>query len=349
MFDVVVIGSGAGGYVAAIKGAQLGGKIAIVEGGKLGGTCLNVGCIPTKALVHSANTYQMTGKAGDYGIDVDNPRLNFEGVMNHKDETIQKLVNGVERLLKGNRVTIYKGYAKVPEVGTVEVAMEDGSKEVLNTENIILATGSTPKVPPISQESISNTISSDEALSLQEVPDRLLVIGGGVLGVEFACIWNAFGSKVEIVELMPSILPPIDEEISRRLTSMFRRKGINVNLGIYVKEIKEESGEKVVVAETKDGGTKEFRADVVLIAVGRAPSFGEIDLDKLGVNYDRKGIVVDDTWPLQSRAFGLSGTWWENISCSRKLHMRDRSHGKHIWAQNANGLFCNTFLCVFHT
>lgn len=293
MFDVVVIGSGPGGYVAAIKGAQLGGKVALVEGHKIGGCCLNVGCIPTKALVHAAHTYINSRESHKFGVKNLGVELDLAGVMAHKEKTVDQLVAGVDMLLKGNGITVYNGWAKVSAPGKVEVAMADGSKEVLETKNIILATGSSPQLPPVSEESLAHTISSDEALCLSKVPERLLVIGGGVLGVEFACIWNAFGAKVEMVKRSPLILPPIDDEISRRLMPMFRRKGINVNSGIYIKEIKEEDGEKVLIADTKDGGTKEFRADLVLVAMGRVPSFGGIDLQALGVEHDKRGIKTD--------------------------------------------------------
>jgi dihydrolipoamide dehydrogenase len=295
VFDVVVIGSGPGGYVAAIRGAQLGGKIALVEGHKLGGCCLNVGCIPTKALVHAATTYLNAKEAHKFGVEVGEVKLDLPGVMAHKSRTVSRLVSGVEMLLKGNGVTVYRGWANVPAPGKVEVTYEDGSRETLETRNIILATGSSQQLPPVPKESLAHAISSDDALELDHVPERMLVIGGGVLGVEFACIWNAFGSKVDMVKRSPLILPPVDEEISRRLMPILKRKGINVHSGIYIKEMREEGGEKVLIADTKEGGQKEFRADVILIAMGRVPHFGGIDLDALGVEYDKYGIKTDDT------------------------------------------------------
>jgi len=293
VFDVVVIGSGPGGYVAAIRGAQLGGKIAIVEGAKVGGTCLNVGCIPTKALVHSATTYLLAREASSFGVDVSEVRLNLESVMAHKEKTVKTLVDGVLRLLRGNGVSLYRGWAEVPRPGRVEVRMEDGSTEVLETKHIIIATGSSQQLPPVSEESLSHTISSDEALALDRVPERLLVIGGGVLGVEFASIWNAFGAKVDMVKRSPLILPPMDEEISQRLMLLLKRKGITVHSGIYVKEIREEGKEKILLADTKEGEEKEFRADMILVAMGRVPSFGGINLTALGIDYDKRGIKVD--------------------------------------------------------
>ena len=294
MFDLIVIGGGPGGYVAAIKGAQMGGKVALVEGHKIGGTCLNVGCIPTKALVHSANTYIAAREAHRFGVNTGTVELDLAGVMAHKEKTVAQLVGGVEMLLKGNGVQVYRGWAKVPAPGKVEITYPDGSKETLETKNIILATGSSQQLPPVSKESLAHTISSDDALELDHVPERMLVIGGGVLGVEFACIWNAFGSTVEMVKRSPLILPPVDEEISRRLMPILKRKGITVHSGIYVKEIREEGGEKVLVADTKEGERREFRADVVLVAMGRVPNFGGIDLAALGVEHDKNGIKTDE-------------------------------------------------------
>ena len=294
MYDVVVIGSGPGGYVTAIKGAQMGGKVALVEGHKIGGCCLNVGCIPTKALVHAATTYLNTKEAGKYGVETGEVKLNLPMAMAHKERTVKQLVGGVEMLLKGYGVTVYHGWANVSAPGKVEVKHEDGSVEILETKNIILATGSSQQLPPVSKESIAQCISSDDALELDHVPGRMLVIGGGVLGVEFACIWNAFGSTVDMVKRSPLILPPIDEEISRRLMPILKRKGITVHGGQYIKEIKEEGGEKVLIAETKEGERQEFRADTVLIAMGRVPFFGGIDLTALGVEHDKYGIKTDE-------------------------------------------------------
>lgn len=290
MFDVVVIGGGPGGYVAAIRGAQLGGKIALVEGAKIGGTCLNVGCIPTKALVHSASTYLRVKDAFRFGVDVKDVKLDMESVMSHKRNTVEQLVSGVDKLVRGNGVQIYPGWAKVPSPNEVEVTLEDGSKEVLATKNILLATGSSPFNLPFLE---GKTISSDEILDLDYVPERLAIIGGGVIGIEFASIFAAFGSEVTIIELLPAILPNLDREIAQRLSLILRKRGISINTGTSVTEIREDGNEKVVLATAKDGSIKEFRADLVLSAVGRVPNFGGIDLDGLGVAYDRKGIKAD--------------------------------------------------------
>ena len=294
MYDVVVVGSGPGGYVAAIKGAQLGGKVAVVEGNKLGGCCLNRGCIPTKALVRSAEVYLTAMHAAEFGTNVGDVSFDLGVAMARKRKVVEHLVTGVERLLSSNRVDLIKGWASVPEPGRVMVERDDGTSLELETENVILATGASQQQPPVPKESLALTISSDDALELESVPKTMLVIGGGVLGVEFACIYNAWGTKVDIIKRSPVILPPVDEEIARRLMVVLRRKGISVNSGMYIKEIVEtEDGQRLVRCDDKEGKKVEYKAEVVLVAMGMVPDFGGIDLAKLGVEHDRKGIKTD--------------------------------------------------------
>lgn len=301
MFDVVVIGGGPGGYVAAIRGAQLGGKIGLVESKRIGGTCLNVGCIPTKALVHSASTYLRVKDSEKYGIKTNKVSLDMSLVMAHKENTVEQLVSGVERLVKGNNVEIINGQAQLLSPGEVEVTMADGAKEVLNTRNIVIATGSSPFNLPFME---GQTISSDEILELEYVPERLAIIGGGVIGVEFASVFAAFGSEVTIIELLPSILPNMDKEISQRLSLILKKRGISINTNTAVSEVRTEGNDKVVVASGKDGAMKEFGADLVLSAVGRIPNFGGLDLDLVGVKYNKKGIEVDERM-----ATNIPGIW----------------------------------------
>jgi len=294
MYDVVVIGSGPGGYVAAIRGAQLGGKVAVVEGNKLGGCCLNRGCIPTKALVRSAEVYLTVTRGAEFGTNAREVSFDLKIAMARKTRVVEQLVSGVERLFSSNKVELVKGWASVPGPGRVVVKRDDGAALELETENIILATGASQQKPPVSRESLALTISSDDALELDHVPKTMLVIGGGVLGVEFACIYNAWGTKVDIIKRSPVILPPIDEEIARRLMVVLRRKGITVNSGMYIKEIVEtDDGERLVRCDTRDGGKVEYKAEVVLVAMGMVPDFGGMELDKLGVEYDGKGIKTD--------------------------------------------------------
>jgi len=294
MYDVVVIGSGPGGYVAAIRGAQLGGRVVVVEANKLGGCCLNRGCIPTKALVRSAEVYLTAVHGAEFGTNTGEVTFDLGVAMARKRKVVEQLVSGVERLLASNKVELVRGWASVSDPGRVIVKQGDGGTLDLETRNIILATGASQQKPPVSEASLALTISSDDALELGHVPKTMLVIGGGVLGVEFACIYNSWGTKVDIIKRSPVILPPIDDEIARRLMVVLRRKGITVNSGMYIKEIVETGdGEKLVRCDTKEGGKVEYRAEVVLVAMGMVPDFGGIDLGRLGVAYDRKGIKTD--------------------------------------------------------
>ncbi len=292
MYNLIVIGSGPGGYVAALKAAQLGAKVAVVESAELGGTCLNRGCIPTKALVKSATAYIEARRAADFGVKTGAVELDLVGVMAHKERTTAQLVGGIEKLLSVAGVTVIRGRGQITAPGRVRV-ISAGDDQELEAGNIIIATGSKPQLPPVDKGSLSHTISSDDALALPRVPESMIVIGGGVLGVEFACIWNAFGTRVDMVKRSPLILPMVDEEISRRLMTTLRKKQIKVNSGIYITEITEVNGKKRLSGDTKDGAKISLEADVVLVAMGRVPDFGGLDLDALGIAYDKNGIKTD--------------------------------------------------------
>ena len=297
MYDVVVIGGGPGGYVAAIRAAQNGLRTAVVEMDRVGGTCRNRGCIPTKAMVKSAELYQEIQAAAGFGVKVGEAELDLPGVVARKDEIVKQLTNGVEGLFRANGVELFAGKASVPRPDTVEVALNGGGSETLKTKNIIIATGAKPSMPPVPEDQWRHTIDSTDALALQEVPGDLLVIGGGVLGIEFACIYNDFGSNVTCIKRSPGIIPEVDPEITQRLTVLLKRKGIKINTGIYMKEIGETpSGKKYLLAERRAGDEAEevrFEADQILVAMGRVPNFGGLDLAGLGIEHDRKGIKVD--------------------------------------------------------
>jgi len=297
MFDLVVIGAGPGGYVAALRAAQLGARVAVIERDRLGGCCLNRGCIPTKALVRSAEVLTTVKEAALYGTRVaggpEAVSLDLPQVMARKRQVVAQLVGGVERLLSAADVKVYKGTATVPAPGEVRVAYPDGGEESLRTRYIILATGSQPQQPPVPKEDLVHTIGSDEALELEEVPSSMLIIGGGVLGVEFACIYHAFGSAIRIIKRTPLLLPAVDEEVARRLAPVLRRRGIEINTGVFIKRIEATSAGKVVVCDTQDGGEVRFEAEKVLVAMGRVPDYGGIDVEALGIQTDRRGIRVD--------------------------------------------------------
>ena len=293
MYDVIVVGGGPGGYVAAIRGAQRGGKIALVEADRLGGCCLNRGCIPTKALAKSAEVYGQIRRAEAFGVRVPEAELDLARVLAHKEAAVRRLTDGVNTLLKANGVEVFRGRARLLPGLKVEVELNGGGQERLAARNVVLATGSRPQLPPVSPAALSLTISSDDALSPHRIPERLLIIGGGVLGVEFACIYSEFGSKVQMIKRTPKILPPVDEELGKRLLPILRRKGITVTTGVFIKDIRELGGGAKVVLADADAGHVEFPADEVLVAMGRVPDFGGIDLNALGVTHGAAGIEVN--------------------------------------------------------
>ncbi len=294
MYDAVVIGGGPGGYVAAIRGAQLGGKIALVEMDQLGGTCLNRGCIPTKALVHSATVYQTVLAAESAGTLVEGVSLDFSKVMEHKRSVVGRLVDGVEMLLKGNDVDVYRGKAQLVSPAEVKVELAEGGEERLQTKNVVLATGSQPAIPRVPEESLALTTSSDEALSLETPPESMIIMGGGVLGIEFACIYAAFGTKITAIKRTPLILPPIEEELGKRMALLLKRRGIEIITGIYTKSIEPDGSGGLVLTGDTDQGDLELKGERVLLAAGRWPYFGDLDLEGVGVEHEPGGIKTDE-------------------------------------------------------
>jgi len=291
--DVVIIGGGPGGYVAAIKAAHLGLKAVLVEKDKLGGVCLNRGCIPTKALVSTAELLNHLQRAEEFGIQVKDCSFDFPAVMKRKDLITRRLSSGVELLMKANQVRVVRGEGQILEPGKVEITDSAGKKEVIKTKNIIIATGSSVMKLPLPGMNSEGVITSDEALSLSELPSRMLIVGGGVVGIEFAGIFKALGVEVTVVEMLPRILLPIDEEIARRLTQLLKRKGIEILTDCKVKEIKKVNQNLEVLISTTDG-EKKLKTEKVLSAAGRVPELGNIDVQRLGIELDRKAIKVDE-------------------------------------------------------
>jgi len=291
--DVAIIGGGPGGYVAAIKAAHLGLKAILVEKDKLGGVCLNRGCIPTKALVSTAELLNNLQRAGEFGIQVKDYSIDFPAIMKRKDLIAHRLSSGVEQLMKANQVRLVRGEGQIIEPGKVEITDTAGKKEVIKTKNIIIATGSKVMRLPIPGIDSEGVITSDEALSLSELPSRMLIIGGGVVGIEFAGIFKVLGVEVTVVEMLPRILLPIDEEISRRLTQLLKRKGIEILTDCKVKEIKKNNGNLEVLISTNNG-EKKLETEKVLLAAGRVPELGNIDVQGLGIELDKRAIKVDE-------------------------------------------------------
>ena len=291
--DVVIIGGGPGGYVAAIKAAHLGLKAVLIEKDKLGGVCLNWGCIPTKALVSTAELINHLQRAEEFGIQVKDYSIDFPAIMKRKDIITQRLSSGVGQLMKANQVRVIKGEGQIIEPGKVEIIGTTGEKEMIETKNIIIATGSKVMRLPIPGIDSEGVITSDGALSLSELPSRMVIIGGGVVGIEFAGIFKALGVEVTVVEMLPRILLPIDEEIAFRLSQLLKRKGIEILTDSKVKEIKKNHQNLEVLISTSDG-EKKLETEKVLLAAGRVPELGNIDVQRLGIELDGKAIKVDE-------------------------------------------------------
>ncbi len=291
--DVVVIGGGPAGYVAAIRAAQLGGRVTLVEEAELGGTCLNRGCIPTKFMLRSVETYQSLKTCERYGISVSGANLELAKMQAGKNEVISALASGVKGLLSGNKVEVLNGRAKLTSSGQIAVGSAQGKKETITADKIILATGAKPIVLPIPGADSPDIMSVDDLLEVKELPKSLVIIGGGVVGVEMATIFAKLGSRVSVVEMMPHCLPAQDEEIAMVLEDVLRDEGIQVCCSARVSRIDDTDGGKAVVFSEGDAGQK-IEAEAVAIAVGYRPNVAGLGLEECGVVVERGGIQVNE-------------------------------------------------------
>jgi dihydrolipoamide dehydrogenase len=293
-YDVCIIGSGPGGYVAAIRAAQLGMSVLIVEReSRLGGVCTLRGCIPTKALLHTADLLEEARHGSDVGVAAREVRLDLPAAMKHKEKVVRQSSNGVAYLMKKNRVDVASGFGRIAGVGRVSVAAADGTEAAYSAKNILIATGSSPRSLPGMEIDHSTILSSDSILEVTEVPKSLIVIGSGAVGVEFASMFARFGSKVTIIEILPRIVPLEDEEISRELAASFKRQGIAVYTDARVERVSKFEGGVEVLARTSGGKTETFRAEKILMAVGRKPLSENIGLEALGVATEKGYITID--------------------------------------------------------
>ena len=288
-YDLVVIGGGPGGYVAAIRASQLGMKTALVEKRELGGTCLNRGCIPTKTLMHAANQYRESADWTDLGLQLEGRRYDFAGLHQRKNAVIGQLRDGIAQLLKANKVDVYQAAGQIVDGNTVKAG-----EETLTAGHILIAAGSVPAVPPISGADLPGVVTSDGLLEQQGVDcQRLLIIGGGVIGVEMASIYNALGKQVTIVEAAERILPPMDREISQNLSMILKKRGVEIYTGAMVSAIqKTDNGLQCCFTYKKEEKTAE--ADVVLISVGRRPCTAGLFAEGFAVAQTERGFVEVD-------------------------------------------------------
>ncbi|WP_346936519.1 dihydrolipoyl dehydrogenase [Clostridium sp.] len=294
MRDIIVIGGGPGGYVAAIRAAQLGAKVCLIEKESLGGTCLNYGCIPTKTIYRTAELFNNLSHIEDFGIKAYNPEIDVYKIQERKGNIIKTLVTGIESLLKGNNVELIRGKATLIDKNTAIVCTQDG-EITIEAKNIIIATGSQAEIPSIEGVySSKNIITSTELLDFNHIPKSLVVIGGGVIGMEFASIFNAMGSKVTVIVARNSILYDIDKDISKRYSAMAKKSGIEILTSTKVMSFSDE--EEVIIKCQGKKGEFEVKGEQVLLAKGRKPNYEGIDVERLGIDTYKKGIVVDDNY-----------------------------------------------------
>ncbi|GIM48314.1 dihydrolipoyl dehydrogenase [Collibacillus ludicampi] len=300
-YDIVVIGGGTGGYVAAIRAAQLGLKVALVERDKVGGTCLHRGCIPSKALLKSAELYNTMKKSEEFGIMAPDVKLDFSKVMERKSKIVGQLHKGVQHLLKQNKVDVIQGTGRVmgpsifsPRAGAVRVEKENGETEILNPGHVIIATGSRPKTLPGLHIDGRAVITSDEALELSEIPKSVIIIGAGAIGVEWASMLADFGTEVTLVEYMPQILPLEDEDVAAELERNFKKRKIKLMTGTKVlPETLEHRDGHVAISVERNGQTEALAAEKILVAVGREAIVDDIGLEATEVEVERGFIKVD--------------------------------------------------------
>lgn len=294
-FDVVVIGGGPGGYVCAIRSAQLGMKTACIESrGSLGGTCLNVGCIPSKSLLHSAEMYYKANTEFDkIGINTGGLSLDVSKMMQHKLKTVDGLTKGIEFLFKKNKVTYYKGHGSFESANTINIKKVDGSNDQIKGKHIIIATGSSVSNLPNIQIDEKIIVSSTGALSLEKVPQKMVVIGGGVIGLELGSVWMKLGADVEVIEYLDHILPGMDKEISDNFQKILKKQGMKFHLSSKVTSV-QNNGSNAIVEFEKNGTTNTLEADIVLVAVGRKANTEGLKLENINVATDDRGRVKVD-------------------------------------------------------
>jgi dihydrolipoamide dehydrogenase len=296
-YNVTVIGSGPGGYVAAIRCAQLGMKTAIIEKyDTLGGTCLNVGCIPSKALLDSSEHFiNAKEHFAEHGIDIPAPKVNIGQMIKRKNAVVKSNVDGIAFLMKKNKIEVHQGVGSFVDKNTIKITARDGKETIVTTEKVIIATGSKPTPLPFAAFDKKRIISSTEALELKEVPKTLIVIGGGVIGMELGSVYARLGSKVTVIEFLDSLIPTMDGTMGKELQKVAKKLGMDVFVGHKVTAVESKGTEVTVKAEPKNGGAAlEFKGDYCLVSIGRKPYTDGLGLDKVGIDTVKGQIPVND-------------------------------------------------------
>lgn len=325
-FDVCIIGSGPGGYPAAIKLAQSGKKVALIEGKEIGGVCLNCGCIPTKALIANAEVLTHIRKAKDFGIHVDGVKVDFSAMQKTKNETVKNLKKSLEGLILSNNITIIRGWAKFTGPKKLEVKGQDNC--TVTADHIIIASGSDPKEIPAFAFDNSVIHSSTSILQLEKLPEKMAIVGGGVIGCEFASLYNALGVKVTIIEMLERIIPLETPPLSQALTKSFTSRGIEIQTGVAVSAIQKSAKGVTITLANK----KQIEASCALIAIGRSLNSENLGLDKAGVKVEKGAIVVDDTMKTNA-----PGVWAIGDVTGKSLYAHVATHQGIVAAENILG------------
>jgi len=293
-YDIIVIGSGPGGYIAGIRASQLGKKVALVEKySTLGGTCTNVGCIPSKALLDSSHHfYDATHHFEEHGISVENPSFDFGKMIGRKDKVVETTTGGIKYLMDKNNIDVYEGLGSFEDATHIKVSKNDGSSEIIEGTNIIIATGSKPSTLPFISIDKERIITSTEALKLTEVPKHLIVIGGGVIGLELGSVYKRLGADVTVVEYAPKITPTMDADVSKELTKVLKKQGVKFAVSHGVTAVERNGDEITVKANNKKGVEVEFKGDYCLVAVGRKAYTEGLGLEKVGVEVNERGQIA---------------------------------------------------------
>jgi dihydrolipoamide dehydrogenase len=341
-YDVIVIGSGPGGYVAAIRASQLGLKTAVVEKAELGGVCLNWGCIPTKALLKSAQVFEYIHHAKDYGIEVSGAKHDFTAVVKRSRDVANGMSKGIAFLMKKNKIDVIAGYGKLAGNGKVEVTDAAGAKAIHDAKHIILATGARSRELPNIKIDGKKVIGYREAMVLPQQPKSIVVMGSGAIGCEFAYFYNAMGTKVTIVEYMPNILPIEDEEVSKEVAKSFKKSGIEIMTGAAVESV-DTSGNGCKVKVKAADGIKEIEADIVLSAVGIQTNLENLGLEALGVKTDKGKVLVDDFYATNIKgvyAIGdiVKGPALAHVSSAEGIICVEKIAGHHPEPLNYNNI-----------
>lgn len=291
-FDVLVIGSGPGGYVAAIRAAQLGKKVGIVERAELGGICLNWGCIPTKALLRSAEVYEMIKHSADFGLSVEKYQVDFPKVIKRSRGVADRLSKGVAFLMKKNKITTVMGTARLAGKGTVEVKLNDGGKETIKAANILIATGARARQIPGMEADGQRVLTYREAMVIDKMPASIAIVGAGAIGVEFAYFFRSMGAEVTVIEMLPHLVPVEDEEISAELEKAFKKQGIKIHTGTRVENLKK-TKKNVSLTLSKDGKSETVTADYALMAIGVQGNIEGLGLEEAGIELNKGWIKVN--------------------------------------------------------